>query len=171
MKKTINPREKIILFATIAVVLFSVIFKVAIAPIMDKNEALNRQINATRAKLKKYMRLVAQKEAIQKKYSELSSGVSIPEQEAGTVVGVLSELEALAGKAGIRIIDIRPQSTRGPKEVLIDMRAEGDVQGYLKFIYYVEQSLSSLSVKKFQLNAKPNSALLEGVFTISQAPN
>jgi hypothetical protein len=79
-------------------------------------------------------------------------------------------LEALAKDAGINIVDIAPQPAQDQSgknnEVGIDLKTEGQVEGYLKFIYSMEKSLSLLRIKRFQLNVKPNSQLLEGNFSI-----
>jgi hypothetical protein len=97
----------------------------------------------------------------------------LSEFKQDSLVAALSELQNLAKNAKIRIIDLRPQQVaktnkKSGKEITIDMRAEGSMEGYLKFIYDIENSLWVLHIKKFQLLAKNNSSALEGVFTISQ---
>lgn len=86
-------------------------------------------------------------------------------------MSILSELELIAQQSGVSIIDIRPQlpkETSAYKEIYIDLRAEGSMQAFLKFIYDIENSLSLLRIKKLQLIAKPNSSILEGIFSISE---
>ncbi len=169
MQRILSSREKKILYITVGVIIFSFVFNTLISPFLKKNEDLNKEINITGAKLIKYMWLLAQKETIQGKYKKLSSSLKLPEQE-DTIVSVLSELENLAKNANIHIVDIRPQIPRSPdsyKELFIDLRAEGDMQGYLKFVYDIEHSLLSLTIKRLQLNIKPNTQVLEGVFTIT----
>lgn len=170
MPKILAKREKIILSATIGVIVFSLVFNFLIAPVLSKNDSLNKEINITRTKLKKYMRLLTQKEVIQTKYKKFSSTLRLPEQE-DAAVSALAELENLANNANIRIIDIRPQPAKSLnlyKEIIIDLRAEGNMESYLKFIYNIEHSLLSLAIKRLQLNAKPNAQVLEGSFSISQ---
>lgn len=172
MQRILARREKIILSATIGVIIFSIGFNFVIAPILTKNENLNKEINVTKTKLKKYIRLLGQKEYIQNKYNKFSARLKGPALEADTSLGALSELENLAKAANIRIVDIRPQSLSRPaalyKEVIIDLRTEGTMEGYLKFIYTVENSLLLLQIKRFQLIAKPHTLSLEGRFSISQ---
>lgn len=173
MIKVLTKRENTILYATVGVLIFATLFNFAIAPILTKNDNLNREINLSREKLKKYLWLLSQKEIIQKKYSKYAPTTSITGHEQDAVVSALSELESLAKNAGIKIIDLRPQAreTKGTelyKEILIDLRTEGSMEGYLKFIYNLENSLSLLRIKRFQLTAKPNAQVLEGSFSISQ---
>ena len=170
MIKVLTKRERKILYLTTGVIIFSIVFNILIAPFFKKNEDLNKEINLTRAKLRKYLWLLAQKETIQDKYKKLSPNFKLSGQE-DTIVSVLSELENLAKNANIHIVDIRPQSSKSSnlyKEFSIDLRAEGDMEGYLKFIYDIEHSLLSLTVKRLQLSIKPNTQVLEGAFTIAQ---
>lgn len=171
MNLILKRREKIILYATIGVIIFAVAFNLFISPAMNKNEGLEKEIVFTRAKLKKYLQLINSKGAIEAKYNSLSSTFKLPSQESDNILTALSELDALAKNANIRILDIRPQEAGGTayyKEILIDLRTEGEMSEYLKFIYNLDKSFSALSIKKFQLNSRTNSNLLEGIFTISQ---
>lgn len=172
MQKILTKREKLILYVTIGVIIFGIGFNFLLAPVLNKCSALNREINLTRIKLKKYRLLLSQKGNIQKKYNRFASKANLAGTNKDALVNILSELEILAKEANIRIIDIRPQSTSESsslhKEVSIELRAEGAIDGYLKFIYNIENSLSLLRIKKFQLSAKPNAQTLEGNFSISQ---
>lgn len=171
MTRILAKREKTILYATIGILVFSLLFNFLIAPVMTKNDALNKEINIARVKLKKYLRLLAQKDSIQEKYKQFSSALKLPGQE-DAAVSALSELESLANNANIRIIDLRPESASRSagsyREILIDLRAEGNMEGYLKFLYNLENSFSLLHIRAFRLSAKPNSAILEGSFSVSQ---
>lgn len=174
MIKLLKKREKIILYLVIGVVLFSFIFNFIISPVMAKYANLNKEITVTSVKLKKYMALLSQKERIQKKYAdEFNSVSSLSEFKQDSLVAALSELQNLAKNADIRIIDLRPQQgvktvSQPYKEIIIDMRVEGSMDGYFKFIYDIENSLWILRIKKFQLLSKSNSVALDGIFTIAQ---
>jgi hypothetical protein len=80
-------------------------------------------------------------------------------------------LEELAVKTGIRIIDLRPQSEGSSnlgKGVVVDLRAEGDMEGHIKFLYEIENSLSLLKVQRLELSAKNDNSNLESNLTIFQ---
>ncbi|MBM3250044.1 MAG: type II secretion system protein M [Candidatus Omnitrophica bacterium] len=169
MPKILSRRELNTLYITVGVVVFAIFFNAFLAPLLERQRELSREIDSSRQKLKKYTRLLAEKDIIEAKYARFSSAFRLPEQQEEPQLAVLSELESLANSAGIRITDVRPQGTGlTQKEISIEIRTEGEMSAYLKFIYTIEQSLSSLTIKKFQLNAKPNSRFLEGVFAISQ---
>ncbi len=112
---------------------------------------------------------MSQKESIQGKYGEFSSGIKFSDKQEDALVAVLSELENLAKTANIRIIDIRPQSQQGEvthKEILVDLKTEGNMESHMKFIYDIENSLLLLRIKRFSLSAKADTGALEGRFSI-----
>lgn len=170
----LNKREKLILYTTAGVIIFAVIFNFLIAPLLNRNDNLNREVSLKKAKLKKYLWLVSQKDTIKAKYGKFAPITGSVGQQEDALVGALSELEKLARNADIRIVDLRPQTREAKggadsyKEVFIDLRTEGTMEGYIKFIYNLENSLSLLRIKKFQLTAKPNAQVLEGSFSIFQ---
>jgi len=172
MLKILSKRERVILFATIGVIVFAIILNFLILPLLARNDNLNKRIELTRKKLTKFMWLLSQRENIKGKYGNFSSTFSPSNQQEDVLVRVLSELENLAKAADVKIIDIRPQVTSSSsgtyKEILIDLRTEGIIDGYLKFIYELEKSLLLLKVNKLQLATKPNTSILEGSFSISQ---
>lgn len=168
MHKMLSTREKILAIAAIGIVVLVAAFNLFIAPVIAKANTLNKEIALAKLKSAKYSRLLSQKGQLQAKYGAL---LNSPDNTAASApdasVSILSELEKIARNANIRIIEVRPQS-KASREALIDLRTEGGMEAYIKFLYDVENSLSLLSIRKFQLNARPNTQVLEGVFSISQ---
>ncbi|MFH1458637.1 MAG: hypothetical protein ABIG31_05715 [Candidatus Omnitrophota bacterium] len=171
MQKIISKRERIVFIVTLGVVVFSIVFTFLIGPLLKRAQILNKEIQRARLKLKKYVRLLNHEAQIKDKYAQFASRQHLSVKAEDAAVSSLSILEALAKEANIRIIDIRPQAPRAValyRETVIDLRTEGTMEGYLKFLYSIENSLTLLNIKRFQLNAKPNTQLLEGSFSISQ---
>ncbi len=168
MHNVLKKREKIILYITIGIIFFSIAFNFITAPVLGKYDMLNKEISLNKIRLKKYLTLLNQKDEIQNKYGKFSSNLELATDTKDTLVVAMATLENLAKTAGVRIIDIRPQAAVKGDTVVIDLRTEGTIEGYTKFIYDVETSLLLLKVKRLQLTAKPNIAVLEGIFTISQ---
>jgi len=169
MYKILNNREKALFYATLGVIMLSAAYNCVFYPTFIKNRNLSKEITLTRAKLNKYLRLLSQKEYIQKRYADISApGADLG---ADASVNALAEIEKIAKDSDVLLIDLRPQTAKTPvsqKEFLIDLRTEGTMEGYLKFIYNIENSLSLLKINTFQINVKPNSQALEGNFSITQ---
>jgi len=171
MLRILSKREKIILFLTIGISAFALCFNFIVIPYLNRNETLNKEITSKRAKLKKYMLLLSQKDYISSRYGKLSQDATVPVHGADSLVGILAELESLANAASIRIIDVRPQTpkTSGAyKEITIDLRCEGTIEGYMHFLYSVENSILLLRIKRLQLSPRQNSSMLEAGISISR---
>ncbi len=170
MQKILNKREKIFVFLTFGAIVFSATVYFFIDPALSRNSKLNHEISFIRSKLKKYARLLNQKDYILDRYSKVSFSQGTFELSKNTLINALAEIENLAKLANIRITDIRPQNSQEStyKGALLELKAEGPLEGYMKFNYSIENSLFLLKIKRFQLNVKPDSADLEGTFTISQ---
>lgn len=167
----LHQREKNILYLTIAVVIFALLFNFIVWPLFTKSENLSRQIKVNRAKLGKYLWLLDNKEMIRQEYARYIPPASDAGQQKDPLVSALKELENLAKNAGIKIIDLRPQAGSGSgdgpyRQAVIDVRTEGTMDNYLKFFYSIENSLSLMKVQSFQLTQRSDSGLLEGSFSI-----
>jgi hypothetical protein len=170
MTRMLNKREQIALYSTIAVVIFSIIFNFLIAPLFSRSQGLNSQIAYTRAKIRKYLRLLKNKERINAAYNSLSASLNLPEGKQQAIVSVLGELENFAKSSGVYITDIRPDTARvsGRGEMAVNIKAEANMQAFLKFIYSLEKSASLIRIKKLQISSRIASPLLEGSFLVTQ---
>lgn len=172
MTKILSKREKAILYVTIAIVIFVVGFNFLAAPLLTKNEALNKEINALKTRLQKYLYLMERKDDIHSKYNRLFVNLKVSDSSEDGLVSSLSELEKLAKVSNVRILDIRPQSgSRSAaiyREDIIELKAEGTMEEFLKFIYNIENSSLLFKIRRLYLNVKFNTPSLEGVFSIAR---
>lgn len=171
MLKVLKTREQFLLYVIFGLVSLSFVFNLIAYPLLQKNRSLDIEISKTRLKLMKCLDVLSRKDELKNISPDFSFGSTAFEQKQDTTVAVLAELEYLSQKAAIKILDIRPQSiTRasGTREVSFDLRAEGEIDSYVKFIYEIENSVFLLKLKKIMLRAKPDSSSIEGTFTITQ---
>lgn len=171
MKKFLSKREFAILRIALALLLFVVLFNIFLKPVLTQNEILNKEIRLTEQKIKKYKALLENKERLEKKYQKYMLPENEFTQKADSLVAALSDLENLAKSSNIAIIDMRPQAARKNDlyhEMPVDLRLEGGIEGYLDFIYKLENSFNLLRIQKFQLTTAENPQFLEGNFTITQ---
>lgn len=170
-QKLFTKRERLAVSITAGLGAVSVVFFFLIEPLLKKSGLLNDKIAITRLRLNRYMQLLVRKAAITSKYDRFNFDVNASESDKGRFVAALSTVESYAKTANIRIIDIRPQNVKprdSNKEIIIDLRTEGDIEGYMKFMHTVENSLSLLRITNCQLDAKPEGQLLDGSFSLSQ---
>jgi hypothetical protein len=171
MPKSLSQREKIFLVATVSLMFFAVAFNVFVVPMLSRNVQLNKNILASRSKLIKYMRLIKHKDLIENKYAQFNQAQGST-GSSNRIITALAQLQDLAHNAGVLIVDIRPQGdyeqAPGAEEITIDLRVEGAIQGLMKFVYNLENSLSLYDIKALQINSKANSSDLEARLTVSQ---
>ncbi|MCX5712175.1 MAG: hypothetical protein NTY47_03755 [Candidatus Omnitrophica bacterium] len=170
MQRFLTKREQLILYLALGVIAFGAVFNIFFSPLIQKGDNLGRDIKLTRSKLKKYSRLLSQKDYIRDKYNKFSGGSALPQGNESNALSGLAEMENIAKDSNVHIIDIRTQTQKSVsnRSILIDVRAEASLESFLRFIYGIENSFSALKIKKFQIESHPGSTALEGTFTISQ---
>ncbi len=169
MQKFISKKEKLFLFLALGVFALAILLKFILIPLLNENAALNKDIYINRVKLNKYTGLLRNKADIQDRYNKFFGRFAGSVIELNKTDSVLSDLDSLAKGADIRIVDMRPQGVSKSNELVVDLKTEGQMENYLKFLYNFEYSLPLLRVKKIQLHAKPNTQYLEGSFTVSRS--
>ena len=169
MERIISKREILMFKITLGVAIFVIIFNFVILPLFDKNKELNKELNLLQIRLKKYQWLLGQKEYLKNKYKEFIETFKMQDIDKDININILAELEEIAKNSNIHIIDIRSQSVLSGKiykELVIELKTEGRVEDYIKFIYALENPLLLLKIKRFQVNAKSNREILDGSFVI-----
>ena len=167
----LTKRERVIFIFAAGVIAFSLILNFIILLTLDRFRALNQEINSCKLNLKKSLRLLAKKQAIQEDYNQVSSVVRLQAGQEEMVAIVLSQLEQISGKVGLRIIDVRPQRSNDLgryKEILVELKQEGNIDGFMRFIYDIENAPYLLKIKKIQLNSKATADILQAKLIISK---
>ncbi|MFH1338991.1 MAG: type 4a pilus biogenesis protein PilO [Candidatus Omnitrophota bacterium] len=164
-------RERIILYFTLGLIGFSLMLNFIFLPVINEFGDLNKEITLCQLNLKKSIKLLSRKQKIQQDYTQISSLTQLEAGEEEIITLVLAQLENLASQAGLRIIDIRPQASRDLdryKEIVVELKQEGKIEGFLRFIYDLENPPHLLRIKKLQLNSKAAGGVLEGQLLVSK---
>lgn len=169
--KILTKRERIIAFFALGIIAISAILNFILLPLINRYQALNREISLCQLNLKKSSRLLSKRERIQQDYNEISSLVQLEAGEDRIIALVLTQLENLANQADLRIVDVRPQAPRNLeryKEIIVELKQEGRIEGFLRFIYDLENPPHLFRIKKLQLNPKAVAGILDGYLTVSK---
>lgn len=171
MAPIFKAREKRFFFLALLVVISLGFFQFVLCPVLGHRRALNRELYAAEKKLFTYQRLIERKKAIEDRYRQFSSNFSLSSWREQEAADGLSEIEDLAKKSGIRIVDMRPQGggtlqEKRPKERRIELRTQGDIEGQLKFIYNLEYVPSLFKIKKLRISSRLSGGSLEGDFSL-----
>lgn len=164
----LNKRETDFFFLTLGALGFILIFTFFIYPIIKKTNLVDDQISSSLIKLNAYKRTLGDADKIKEVVNKFALDFSSLEKQNDPVVSALTEIERISRLSELRLIDIRPiQSREIKKEVVFDLRTEGKIEDVMKFINNIENSLYLFEIKKFQLNTKPKTDVLECNFSIA----
>src|SRR3989338_2092602 len=160
MFRNVTNREKFLAIATISVALLALVYNFIIDPIIGQWSELDKKIKDKEVVVKKYSRILRDKETIEKRRAEyakyLESKKITPEEESAVA---LSLIERTAHTTNVQITNIKPLSYKSfgnYSELTFRVATESKITELTKFIYNLQSSDQLLKVERMVLNAKEN---------------
>ena len=155
---TLFPREKKVLLCTLAVAVFALLYHFLLDPFFKEWKDLSSEIRLTETRLRKIRLLLRKKTEIEGAFKKYT-GLSLKKEEASgeRMTGILQEVETLAQKSGVKILDMRPLPQKQKEFFLeqgLEISAEGTAPQFAQFIYSLLGSPNSLKIEKLELNSK-----------------
>jgi len=171
--KNLSKRERNIAATTVLLIGAAFVYNFIIEPVAGQWASLNSQIESKADALKRDIRMLSNRKAIEEEYAKFSKYVKPGKSEEEATAETLSYLENLSRSDSCLIVNMKPISTKdfgAYKELLIDMSSEGAVNQFTKFLYDVENSKNMiLKVRQFVLTPKAGQeGTLKGSFLISK---
>ncbi|MDD5129677.1 MAG: GspMb/PilO family protein [Candidatus Omnitrophica bacterium] len=154
----LSKKDKIIFYLAVFVVSLLILDRAIISPVFSKIKLLNKEIQDKQATIKKNLRILAQKDKIVtqgSKYSAFLGDSKISDDEQVTLV--LKELESLASKSSVYLVDMKPAGIKesgSSKKIFINLNCEAQMEQLVEFIYNMENSNSLISIEKYQITPK-----------------
>ncbi len=153
----LSKREKIILYGAAFFVSLTIMDRLIVFPIFDRLVSLDKEIKEKEASVKKNLRILSHKERIladSKRYGSYVKDFTSEEEEA---TAILKEIETLASKTAIYLIDLKPAGlveSEMSKRYSVNLNCEAEMQGLVDFMYKLETSKMLLTVDRFQITPK-----------------
>ncbi|MBI3602535.1 MAG: hypothetical protein HY209_06575 [Candidatus Omnitrophica bacterium] len=168
----LSKRERLGLNLAVFFVALILLDRGIINPIASKMRSLNKEIQEEMADIKKDMRLVAQKDNIRLEAGKYDSYVVSSKSEEEEITFVLKEIEGLANKSSVYLIDMKPgglKKTASAKKYFINLNLEAQMEQLTEFMYGVESSSRFLIIEKYQIEPKSkDSSVAKCSMTISK---
>ncbi|MDD5450257.1 MAG: type 4a pilus biogenesis protein PilO [Candidatus Omnitrophica bacterium] len=165
----LSKRERLFFGLTIGLVLCLAVYIFIVEPFYKKSSQLDTSISSASARLFKNLRLLSDKDAIEKEYDKYKDYVQAGAGEE-QMAALLKEIEDTASNCGVKITSIKPKGSKEMKsyrKFTIELNAEGKIDQFLKFIYEIEGSKRLFKVERFILSLKGGqSDLLKGTLSI-----
>jgi hypothetical protein len=153
----LSKKEKLILYAALIFVSLAFLDRMVINVISSKIKALNKEITTRDSEIKNYLKILAQKNKIEIQRANYSSYLGKAKSENEEVTLFLKEVEGLANKAQIYLIDLKPAAMKeegSAKKFLLNLNCEGKMEQIVTFMYSIETSNKLLTIDKYQINPK-----------------
>ncbi len=173
MFRNVTKREKLLATATISVALAALAYNFIIDPVIGQWNELDKKIRDKEVILKKYSRILRDKETIERQRIEyakyLGSKKLTPEEESAIA---LSLIERTAHTGNVQITNIKPLSYKSfgnYSEFTFRVATESKITELTKFIYDLQSSNQLLKVERMVLRAKENEpATIKSILSITK---
>lgn len=167
-----SKREKFILYCTTVFVLGAFLDRLIISPISSKMKYLDREIKQKQTDIKRSLHILAYKDKIKDEVNRYASYLAKGESEEEETTSLLKEIEGLAGKASVYLIDLKPAGSKtegSSKKYYANINCESQMEQLAHFVYLIETSDKLLAIEKYHIvpKAKESSVAKWGM-TISK---
>lgn len=168
----LSKKEKIGLSVAFVFLALAFLDRLLISPVRTKFNALNLQIRISEKQLGGDMRNINQKKFIGEEYEQYLPYIRRSGSDEEEVAKILGEIEALARKSSVYLVDMKPRKPREVefyKEYTVEIEAEGYMESLMSFIYQLNTSSQLLRVETLRLNlTKGDSNVLSASMLITK---
>lgn len=153
----LSKREKIVFYCALCFILLMLLDRLVVFPVYSKMHTLNKEIKEKESDIKRDSHIVAQKDKILAESARFGSFFNGGESEEEEMTSVLKEIEILANKASVYLVDMKPGAikTMGEfKKYQVNLNCEAQMEQLVNFMYDIENSNKLLTIEKYQMNPK-----------------
>lgn len=168
----LSKRERIIAYAAFFIISLALLERLIIHPISSKMDSLNKQIRETETEIKTSLHIVSQKDRIVSESSKYKSFLSEQNSEDEEMTALFKEIENLANKSSVYLVDMKPmglKETASVKKYMATLNCEAQMEQLADFMYNIENSTLLLSIEKYEISPKSrDSSIVKCSMTIAE---
>lgn len=165
-------REKAILYSAASLVVLAMVDRLIIFPVASRIEFLNKEIQRKEEGIRRDLRILSVKDKIANESSKYSAFFKSAKSDDEENTSILKEVESLANKSSVYLIDIKPagvKETESVKKFIINLNCEAQMEQLVDFMYNIENSAQLLIIEKFQVSQKSSeSSVARCTMTVSK---
>lgn len=163
-----SKKERIGLSIAIVILSLALFDRLIVSPIAAKIRQLNQQILTDEKQLGQYLRYLQQKAAVSAEYQKYTQYVKKVGSDEEEQTKILGEIEELARRSNISILNMKPQSPKETtfyKKYEIGIEADGAMESLVNFLYQINSSSQLLRAEKvrFSLKEKDSSVIRSSI--------
>ncbi len=153
----LSPRQRTWLYVTVAIVGLGFVERFVYAPVGGRLEELDQEILVKENQLKKNLTNLAAREGVLKAYAPYTAYASPKASDEEAIGGLLKEIEELARKSGLALVNVRPKPATKidvGKRYPVEVELETDMGPLIRFIHGLHGSKYPLRVNQMRLDSK-----------------
>jgi hypothetical protein len=173
MLSGLSRREKTILYVTSLFVCLVVLDRLIVYPIYSKIRSLSSEIKEKESGISRGLRMLSQEEKIILESKKYASYLASPESEEEAMTSFLKEVENVANKSSLYIVDMKPAGVKLEKDKIkkfqLVLNCEGQMEQVIEFMYGIENLDALLNIDRYQISPKSkDSTIVQCAITISK---
>jgi len=167
----LSKKDKLLFYAAVIIVSLLLFDWLVIRTFFGLISGLDKQIQEKEAQIKTDLKILAQKQRIEIQRANYGSYLGMGKTDNEEFTVILKEVETLANKAGINLVDMKPGGVKesgSSKKYQITLNCEGSMEKIVEFMYEIETAKKLFTVEKYELTPKSkDTALVKCSMTIS----
>jgi Tfp pilus assembly protein PilO len=169
---TLKPREKLILYITLGLSGFFIVYYFAVKPMQEGSVDINDQLRVDQARLMKARQMVAQQALVESRYQNLADLIGGVDSEDAQMPTIVSKIETAARETNIHIANIQPQKSSAQKEasfLSVELEIDGQWLDIVQFLYLLQKQPNFYFINELNLEKySDTSSSLRGRIVISR---
>jgi Tfp pilus assembly protein PilO len=173
MLKKLSVRERNILYALITIVCIVLIYIILVEPLFMRWNDVNDKIGIQKARLKKSLSLIKDKNNIEAEYDSYAERLKKRHNDEQEMTLVLDEIEKTARRSNLKITSMRPKPQRQSQHYTrfeVEIETESDMDSLMRFIYDIKNSPQLIKIDRLNFNTRGShqAVLIRAVMLISK---
>ena len=153
----LSKRERTIFYVTILVVVFFLLDRLVLSPILSKIEELNETIQFKEEAIEQSLLIVTQEDRIEGETKKYTSYLSKPQSEEKEVTAFLKEVENIAKKSSVYLIDIKPAGRdegEASTRYFAKLNFEAQMEQVVNFFHSIASYDQLLKIESYEISPK-----------------
>jgi len=153
----LSKREKLVFYCAVFFISLTILDRLIISPISDRIKSLDNEIEEKESAIRKNLRILAHKDKILADKAKYRSFIEDLKSEEEEMTSILKEIEVLADKSSIYLIDLKPggvNESGSSKRYIVNLNCEAQMEQLVNFMYNIENSNKLLMIEQYQAAPK-----------------
>lgn len=168
----LSKKEKKLFYAAALFVSLALFDLLIVLPIFSKMKSLDKEISDKTSAVKEYSHILSQKDRILAERDKYNSFLSSIKSEDEEITSLLKEIEVMADKTSVYLIDMKPVDSRNTGEqnkYLVSLNCESQMEQLVSFMYSIENSVRLLTIDRYEISPKSkDSSIVKCSMSISK---